>query len=191
LHLTTKLSSGNTWAGDMKYKCPSKQPEYIRAYRRRTLAPSLQPTYVRKYRQKNKYKWKSERPEIKKKYSRKYTQTHKAERRAYLAQPRVRIKVLVRNAIARAVKAGLAYDRNYLHSLVPPKRCVCCNAKFVYQTEPTTPHDRKRSLSIDRVCNSKGYVKSNVAMICLRCNILKRDATLTELRKIVAYMERR
>lgn len=46
------------------------------------------------------------------------------------------------------------------------------------------------SPSIDRFDNTKGYVPGNVQVISWRANLLKRDGTLDEFRKIVAYMER-
>ena len=43
--------------------------------------------------------------------------------------------------------------------------------------------------SIDRFDNSKGYVLSNIRVISYRANMLKRDATLDEMRRLVSYME--
>lgn len=46
------------------------------------------------------------------------------------------------------------------------------------------------SPSVDRMDNNQGYVPGNVQVVSLRANLLKRDGTLDEFRKIVAYMER-
>lgn len=43
--------------------------------------------------------------------------------------------------------------------------------------------------SIDRVDNSKGYVKGNVIVVSWRANRLKCDASIGELEAIVAYMK--
>lgn len=45
------------------------------------------------------------------------------------------------------------------------------------------------SPSIDRFDNSKGYTPENVRVISYRANRLKSDATLQELKAVVAYME--
>ncbi len=46
------------------------------------------------------------------------------------------------------------------------------------------------SPTIDRIDNSKGYTKENIKVISYRANLLKRDATLEEMRSIADYMER-
>jgi hypothetical protein len=43
--------------------------------------------------------------------------------------------------------------------------------------------------SLDRVIPEKGYVKGNVRIISWRANRLKNDATIEELKLLVAYME--
>ena len=43
------------------------------------------------------------------------------------------------------------------------------------------------SPSLDQVVAGRGYVKGNIAVISMRANILKRDATLNELEMLVEY----
>jgi len=41
--------------------------------------------------------------------------------------------------------------------------------------------------SIDRIDNTRGYVKDNIIIVSRRANILKKDATIDELRKLSDY----
>ncbi len=45
------------------------------------------------------------------------------------------------------------------------------------------------SPSLDRIDNSKGYIKENIWVISLRANRLKSDASIKELKQIVAALE--
>ena len=47
----------------------------------------------------------------------------------------------------------------------------------------------ENSPSLDRIDNSKGYIPNNIAVISMRANMIKNNATLAELKAIVAYME--
>jgi len=45
------------------------------------------------------------------------------------------------------------------------------------------------SPSLDRIDNTKGYVKGNVAVICYRANWLKNNANVKEIEAILRYMK--
>lgn len=44
--------------------------------------------------------------------------------------------------------------------------------------------------SLDRIDNTKGYIKGNVAVLSRRANRLKSDMSLEEARAVLAYMEK-
>ena len=45
------------------------------------------------------------------------------------------------------------------------------------------------SLSIDRIDSSRGYTPENVVFVSWKCNRLKSNATLDEMRKMVTFYE--
>lgn len=47
-----------------------------------------------------------------------------------------------------------------------------------------------RSPSLDRIDPAGGYTRDNVRVISMRANILKRDASIEEMEKVIAYMRR-
>ena len=49
---------------------------------------------------------------------------------------------------------------------------------------------RQNSPSVDRIDNSKGYVKGNVVVVSLKANAMKRDATLDDLKRMVNFYEK-
>lgn len=99
----------------------------------------------------------------------------------------------------RALLFGLPFDRflfTVTHveaALRKDPMCECCRSPFQFQFEFAVERKgpRPNSPSIDRIIPRLGYVKGNVAILCWRCNNLKRDATAEELEKIAAWMRKR
>lgn len=103
---------------------------------------------------------------------------------------RHRIRWLAMVATKRARRNGLPCDVEFMRSLqsLRPNECPCCGVKLNYTSSTRVHHPLYDGPSLDRVDTTKGYVRGNVDIICWRCNAIKRDATLSELEKIVAYM---
>lgn len=98
------------------------------------------------------------------------------------------IGTLIRVARARAKKKGLAFTITAID--VPlPAACPCCSQKMMPRTGAAKQGPTPQSPSIDRLDSAYGYVPGNVAVICWRCNELKRNATPDELRKILMWIE--
>ena len=124
-------------------------------------------------------------------------QPHVKEKiKGYIAKYRTKARIfgLIRSALNRCKKSGMECDKDYLLSLRPlrPEFCPCCKRPLDYAaggTSSRTP--RHDAPSLDRIDTTKGYVRGNVDIICWRCNALKRDGTLSELRAILDYMERK
>lgn len=108
---------------------------------------------------------------------------------------RVRAAVLRNGMIVRSKQLNLPFDKDILTTTFLMKLldehpfCDCCNRVL----DLTFKSDRVKkpdSPSIDRIIPEKGYVIGNIALVCWRCNNLKRDATIEELKTIVNWMEK-
>lgn len=96
--------------------------------------------------------------------------------------------------LGRSKKLKLPFDKDHFTVkfitdwLINTPECPCCgNALDCGYKKVGGVCDA--SPSIDRIHPEKGYVIGNVAIICWRCNNLKRDADPNELRKVVEWME--
>jgi len=128
--------------------------------------------------------------------SQKYKSQHREQtntngRKNYMQNsegPNLRINLLVTKAKRRAKNRGLLFDEALRPLLTanPPTKCACCHNALEYATRT---HAQARSASLDRVNSSEGYTVANVCVICWRCNSLKNNATMAEVKAILTYME--
>lgn len=109
-------------------------------------------------------------------YSRKW---QAEDNRRYPAKP------MVDGARARAKRLGLPFDLDW-RQIEIPKVCPVLGIEIIQGQKGFCDH----SPSLDRLIPSLGYVASNVRVISYRANAIKRDATVDELRALVAYLER-
>jgi hypothetical protein len=91
-----------------------------------------------------------------------------------------------RNARNRAKEKGLEFSIT-LDDIVIPEFCPVLGIKLEKGNGPF----KDASPSLDRLDNVKGYVKGNIAVISWRANRLKSDATIEEIEKLIAFMERK
>tara|TARA_B110000858_G_scaffold125926_1_gene143476 strand:+ start:1535 stop:1777 length:243 start_codon:yes stop_codon:yes gene_type:complete len=59
----------------------------------------------------------------------------------------------------------------------------------IFET-PIVYGDTDLCASIDRIDNSKGYIKGNIQIISNRANRIKNNASLQELKEIIKHMEK-
>lgn len=132
--------------------------------------------YGRTYYEKNK-------PRIQD-YNRRYVAANPVRTKAGQARWRKEnyIRVKLHAARTRSQKNGWAFDLEEKDVVIPS---VCP----VLGIPLSSSGEKKNHPSLDRINNAKGYVKGNVAVISHRANLLKSDATIPELRAILAYME--
>ncbi len=95
------------------------------------------------------------------------------------------IHYLLKAAKARAKKAGLDFDIT-ADDLTMPEVCPVLGIKL----ERHEGRLRYNSPSVDRIDNSRGYVKGNVAIISNKANTKKGELTIDEVRSLLIYMER-
>lgn len=111
-----------------------------------------------------------------------------------LAYPiRCRAQILRMGMRERSKKLKIPFDSHfftvsYLMKLLEEKPyCECCRIKldigFKLNGQPNN-----FSPSIDKKIPSRGYTKENAALLCWRCNNLKRDATVKELQTIINWI---
>jgi hypothetical protein len=131
-------------------------------------------------------------PATKKAYQSNYYRNHRQESkkrkdRWLNANPR---KILWRNAKKRAKDRGLEFSIEE-SDIDIPEVCPVFKVPLVlahgkgrkgYNPAPNTP-------TLDRIDNTKGYIKGNVWVISWHANRLKNDATLDELKQVVSALE--
>lgn len=87
------------------------------------------------------------------------------------------------NALYRAKRDGIPFSLKRGDIEIPE----CCPVLGIPLIVGSDKRDNIPTL--DRIDNSKGYIKGNVRVISHRANRLKSDATIEEMKRILRYME--
>lgn len=149
---------------------PYKNKEVGRA-RKRAYNKKYNPIYKAAHKEEAASSWKTYYEENKE-------QLKAAQKQKYRANP---LKYLIYAAKARAEKFGLDFDLTE-DSIAMPEVCPVFGKPFIVG-------DRNLAPSLDRIDPKKGYVKGNVAIVSFRANRLKMNASLAELKQLVAWLE--
>ncbi len=94
-------------------------------------------------------------------------------------------KWMLKRTKARAAKRGVIFDL-VKDDIVIPEYCPVLGIKLEQGRNQKLPN----SPSLDRIIPSKGYVKGNVAVISLRANQIKNDATIEDLQKVINWLKK-
>ncbi len=97
------------------------------------------------------------------------------------------VRRLLSNARHRAKQRGEEFTIEELDLLPAPTHCPVFGFELIYAGFAKGVKHDPRLATLDRIDNSKGYVKGNVVIVSWRANNLKRDATLDELRRLVEF----
>lgn len=90
---------------------------------------------------------------------------------------------MVQRSRSRAKRKGFEHNID-VHDVVIPEYCPLLGIKLHKGDGGVCPN----SPTLDRIDNSKGYVKGNVWVISYRANTIKSDATIEELRQIATRL---
>jgi hypothetical protein len=96
-------------------------------------------------------------------------------------------KVLVSSAKQRAARAGVPFDLGP-DDVVIPERCPVLGIPLRKSRGGAASAG---SPSVDRVVPHLGYVKGNVVVMSHRANMIKNDASLSELEAITSWLRSR
>jgi len=97
-------------------------------------------------------------------------------------------RILRKGILKRSKEINKDITTDFLYNFIiqKNKKCECCNVKLdlsykdsVYNLSP----------SIDRLIPENGYVISNIALLCWKCNVIKSNASLEELNAILLWMK--
>jgi hypothetical protein len=91
-------------------------------------------------------------------------------------------KVIYSNAKQRAKKSNIEFTLTK-EDIDIPDTCPV----FGFPLKRENKETWMCAPSIDRIDNTRGYVKDNIIIVSRRANILKKDATIDELRKLSDY----
>ena len=92
---------------------------------------------------------------------------------------------LIKGAKRRSKKGNLEYNLTTADITIP-KYCPILGLELGFNTGGPG----KNSPALDRIDNTRGYTKDNVAVISHRANQLKSDLTIEQVKKLLEYMQK-
>lgn len=131
---------------------------------------------------------KKELAEARKRRKAKEAETTKKRRRDPLQWPKVVLVGIRHRCKAKGIEFNIEPEDIPVSELCP---VFGTPLKFTEDSERSSKWSKgNEHPSVDRIDNTKGYIKGNVRVISTRANALKKDATLEELKALVRYVER-
>ena len=91
---------------------------------------------------------------------------------------------LYRSAKYRARSKNIPFDIS-VEDIVVPTNCPVFGILLKYGVG----HHCPESPTLDRIVPSLGYVRGNIAVISLRANMIKNDASVEDLKKVLSWLQ--
>ena len=148
--------------------------------------------YMRKWRKTNRDKVNAYNRARYRVTKQKYAKTRRVYRKkntkksaAYLSDWKSKnpVKMMLYGVKNRAIENGWTFDLTEADIHVPPV-CPILGIPIGWNF----PKGHQQRPSLDRVDNSRGYTKDNIAVISVRANYLKNACTIDDLQKILRYV---
>jgi len=89
---------------------------------------------------------------------------------------------LLKSVRSRSVRKKILFDLK-IEDIIIPEFCPIFKIKLIKNNSSLSSN----SPSIDRINPELGYIKSNICVVSNRVNLIKKDATLEELKQIVKF----
>jgi hypothetical protein len=125
-------------------------------------------------------------------YHRAWCRAHPERRLRQIAEAETRwrrgdpVAHILRRVKHRAKVTGLPFELTR-EDLVPlPTVCPVLGIPIGVNLPPS---EHRSFLSLDRIDNTRGYVRGNVVIVSNRANLLKKDATVDELVKLARFYQ--
>ena len=142
-------------------------------------------------------KFEKAHPGRKAKSRRKYKEKHRPEHQAWTnkrrnewrANPATWGRIAIQHIWRRARELGRVCTITAA-DIVVPEKCPVLGIPIICAPSERGKHKgpSDNSPSVDCFDNSGGYTPDNIRVISFRANTLKRDATIEELERVIAYM---
>jgi hypothetical protein len=99
--------------------------------------------------------------------------------------PHVLLRLAKRRAMMKNIEINITID-----DILIPNTCPVLGIPIIIGGIDEKKYFSDNSPTLDRIDNSKGYVKGNVCVISYRANAIKGAGSIEEHKKVVEYMER-
>lgn len=115
-----------------------------------------------------------------------------ATEQAYHDSPMVRLKKLLRHTRESACLLQIPFDDALIEKFAreQPTRCESCGKLLNYSAKHRGKALNDEAPAFDRFDDSLGYTIENTNLLCGRCARIKRDATVSDMKKLVRYIKR-